>query len=413
MSDITSTIIYISLFFGLYYQIFLLITFFENKGDNKDGNIASMKSPFLPNVTIIVPCFNEEKTLEKTVDSLLGLRYPKDKLSIIVVDDGSKDNTYSVAQRLAKNNNRIRAFTQKNGGKFTALNFGIKLANTEIVGCLDADSSVHPDALLRMIPYFKKKKVVAVTPAMKVYNPINALQKMQNVEYNMGIFLKNIMGKLDAIHVTPGPFSIFKKDIFNKIGYFRHAHNTEDMEIAFRIQENRYKIANCPNAFVYTITPNTVKKLYKQRTRWTYGFLKNMKDYKHMILNPKYGNIGMLTLPFAVIATIAALFVASNTLYNFSDYIISHIQKYLVTGINIHIFSFDPFFLNTNSIMLLSITMFSLTFAFIVLAWRLAEGKFRLKIDIFYYVTMYGFIAPLWLAKATYNMLTSRGTPWR
>jgi biofilm PGA synthesis N-glycosyltransferase PgaC len=160
-----------------------------------------------------------------------------------------------------------------------------------------------------MIPYFNESMVMAVTPAMKVHHAGNILQKIQSAEYNIGILLKSIMHKLEAIHVTPGPFSLFKKEIFEKIGYFKHAHNTEDMEIAFRLQEHRYRIANCPNAFVYTITPNTFKKLYKQRTRWTYGFLKNVQDYRHMLFNSKYGNMGMLTLPFAISFSAIALIV--------------------------------------------------------------------------------------------------------
>ena len=412
MAIYSSTIIYISLFIGLYYQVFILLTFFENKSENKKNEMASIKNAELPSVSIIVPCFNEEKTLEKTVLSLLGLNYPKNKLFITIVDDGSKDSTYKKALELTKYPN-VKAYTQANGGKFVALNFGIKNSNTEIVGCLDADSTVHPDSLLKMIPLFKGKNVMAVTPAMKVHNPKTILQKIQNTEYNIGIFLKKIMANLDAIHVTPGPFSLFKKEIFEKIGYFKHAHNTEDMEIAFRIQNNHYRIANCANAFVYTITPATFKKLYKQRTRWTYGFLKNAQDYKHMFLNPKYGNIGMLTLPFAIITSVVALLIFGNTIYNFIQYIVEHIEKYITVGFSFHTPSFDPFYLNTNSIVLLTTVMFLCSVALIALAWKMAEGKIRMRLDIVYFIALYGFIAPIWLAKASYNAITSKAVPWR
>lgn len=408
----SSIILYIALFFGLYYQIFLLLTFFEDETIENDKKIASINDLNLPSVTIMVPCFNEERTLEKTVLSLLELNYPKYKLFITVVDDGSTDSTYKKALELTRFPN-VQVYTQKNGGKFTALNFGIKKANTEIVGCLDADSTVHKDSLLKMIPYFNDDKVMAVTPAMKVHNPQNILQKIQNTEYNIGILLKRIMGKLDAIHVTPGPFSLFKKEVFEKIGYFRHAHNTEDMEIAFRLQENRYRIANCPNAFVYTITPNTFKKLYKQRTRWTYGFLKNAQDYKHMFFNPKYGYMGMLTLPFAMIFSTIALVVFGNSIYNFITYVVVHIEKYLVTGFRIRFPSFDLFFLNTNSVFLLTFIMFCLSFAIIVMAWKMTEKNKATYVHIIYFITLYGFIAPLWLAKASYNVLLSRKTSWR
>ena len=131
MATYSSIIIYISLFFGLYYQIFILITFFENEGKDNTLKTFCPNSKSLPSVSIIVPCFNEEKTLEKTILSLLDLNYPKEKLFITIVDDGSKDNTYAKALELTKYPN-VKAFTQKNGGKFTALNFGIKNSKTEI-----------------------------------------------------------------------------------------------------------------------------------------------------------------------------------------------------------------------------------------------------------------------------------------
>ena len=324
----SSIILYIALFLGLYYQIFILITFFENETDKKCLKSISSDSPDLPSVSIIVPCFNEENTVQKTIASLLELNYPKDKLLITVVDDGSTDSTYEKAMTFV-NHERVKIFTQKNGGKFSAMNFGIKNSNTDVVACLDADSMVTKDALIKMIPYFNGENIVAVTPAMKVYNPKSILRRIQNTEYNVSILLKKIMSKLDAIHVTPGPFSLFKREIFEKIGYFKAAYNTEDMEIAFRIQSFRYRIANCPNALVYTVTPDTFKKLYKQRIRWAYGFLKNLQDYRHILFNPKYGNIGMLTLPFAALSIAISILIFWNTVYNFAYYIIEHIDRFI------------------------------------------------------------------------------------
>jgi biofilm PGA synthesis N-glycosyltransferase PgaC len=414
MNTYSSILIYIALFTGLYYQIFLLITFFE-KGSEKEKQIKNTYGNSLPEVTIIVPCFNEEKTVTKTVLSLLKLNYPKNKLFITIVDDGSTDSTYSEASKLLKYKN-VQVFKQKNGGKFTALNFGIKRANTEIVGCLDADSQVDKDSLIRMIPYFNGKNIVAVTPAMKVSGTETILQKIQNTEYNIGILLKSIMGKLDAIHVTPGPFSLFKKEIFEKIGYFRHAHNTEDMEIAFRIQENKYRIANCPNAFVYTITPRTLRALYKQRIRWTYGFIKNVNDYRHMIFNPRYGNLGMITLPFALGSSVIALLIFGNTIYDFIYYMFEHVNRYIVAGITFKWPNFDMFFFNTNSTTLLTFVVFCCSLSIIFIAWKLANEKLN-KIkgikDIMYFIVLYSFIAPLWLIKASYNVILSKKVSWR
>lgn len=404
--DIGATILYIFIFCSLYIQLFLLITFFESED-------SDLKKPAdLPTVSITVPCFNEGKTLAKTMNSLFALNYPKEKLHFFIVNDGSTDDTATVAETFRSD--RVTVLHQKNGGKYTALNYGIKHSKAEFVGCLDADSEVHPDALKNMIPYFKGPDIVAVTPAMVVHNPQNILQLMQRVEYQIGVFAKWVYGKLDAIHVTPGPFSIFRRDVFHKIGYFRHAHNTEDMEIAFRIQSHGLKIANCPNAFVYTITPNTVKKLYKQRVRWTYGFLKNILDYKHLILNPRYGNIGMLTLPFGIISTSAAIYIFANFIIHTADFISKHVYKWSIVGFHPHFsLSFDWFYINTDLYVLLSVIVLAFSFTIILIGKKMSVGNAWPGRDMVYFSVLYGFIAPLWVSKALYNALLAKKTPWR
>ncbi len=404
--DISATILYIFIFCSLYIQLFLLITFFEEEetGTKKQGD--------LPTVSITIPCYNEGKTLAKTMHSLFALNYPKEKLTFFIVNDGSTDDTATVADTFKSD--RVTVLHQKNGGKYTALNFGIKNSKAEFVGCLDADSEVHPDALRNMIPHFKHPDIVAVTPAMVVHNPKNILQLMQRVEYQIGVFAKWVYGKLDAIHVTPGPFSIFRRDVFEKIGYFKHAHNTEDMEIAFRIQSHRLKIANCPNAFVYTITPNTVKKLYKQRVRWTYGYLKNLIDYKHLFLNPRYGNMGMLTLPFGMVSTMAAIYIFANFIIHTADFIHTNIYKWTIVGFHPKFsFSFDWFYINTNLYVLLSVIILACSVTIILIGKKMTVGNARPSRDIIYFSVFYGFIAPLWVGKAVYNTVLAKKTPWR
>ncbi len=391
----------ISIFIGLYFQVFLLVTFFEADGEKNspeklalDKNKQMLAAAGLPTVSITVPCFNEARTLEKTIQSLLGLNYPKEKLSLLIVDDGSKDETFKIAQeivaRLSPTYN-IRAVTQKNGGKYTALNKGISESTADLVGCLDADSMVDPEALIRMVPHFANPKVMAVTPAMLVHQPKTLLQAIQRVEYNVGVFTKRVLGMMDAIHVTPGPFSIFRRSVFAEIGLFRHAHNTEDMEIAFRIQSFGYKITNCYNAIVYTIAPKTLKTLYRQRTRWSYGFIKNAIDYKHIFFNKKYGNMAMLTLPLAV----------------------TQIIKINTVGIHMPHFSFNWFFVNTEMTTVLAIILIGIIVTIALIGRKTAEGSARPTFDIVYFLALYGFIAPLWLGKAVFNTIMSRNTPWR
>jgi cellulose synthase/poly-beta-1,6-N-acetylglucosamine synthase-like glycosyltransferase len=403
--DISLILLDISIFFGLYFQIFLLVTYF---GVDEPEEKKPME---LPSVTIVVPCFNEAKTVLKTVHSLLALNYPKEKLSILVVDDGSSDNTYDVAKTVV--HSQVNVVRQKNGGKHTALNYGIGHCSSDVIGCLDADSIVDSEALIRMIPYFNDQKVMAVTPAMRVHEPKTVLQKMQHAEYNLGIFAKRVFSRMNAINVTPGPFSLFRKKVFEEIGMFRPAHNTEDMEIAFRIQSHRYKIANCHRAYVYTISPNTLKKLYRQRTRWSYGFIKNAIDYKYIFFNKEYGDMGMLTLPFSVIGIFFCFYVLGKVVYDVGQSIVLKIEKIITVGFHVPHFSFDFFFVNTSITAILALILISITISILFLGKKIAQNSIRPSMDIFWYVVLYGFVAPIWLGKAVYNVALSKKTPWR
>jgi cellulose synthase/poly-beta-1,6-N-acetylglucosamine synthase-like glycosyltransferase len=369
-----------------------------------------------------VPCWNESKTVEKTLISLLALDYPKNKLSVLVVDDGSKDNTYEVATRAAARLNkeqgseRITVVRQKNGGKYTALNRGIAIAEvngTEFIGCLDADSFVDPQALARMIPYFADPRVMAVTPAMRVHEPKNILQHVQHAEYNVGIFTKRVFSIINSIYVTPGPFSIFRRSVFAEIGHFKEAHNTEDMEIAFRIQSFGYRIANCHNAFVHTKTPETLRKLHKQRTRWTYGFIKNAMDYRHIFFNKKYGDMGRLVLPLAIVGLFLSLAITADLLYHIGTSIIHTVQRLMLIGWNMPHLNFSWFFINTETSTILSIILLATTLSIVTFGKYLAEGNAKPSRDMVYFLLLYGFIAPLWLGKAVYNAALSKKTPWR
>ena len=167
-----------------------------------------------PSVTIVVPCWNEEGTVAKTVHSLLDLDYPQDKVKIFLINDGSTDDTKNVIDKFAEIPN-IKVFHKENGGKFTALNLGLEKSETDFFGCLDADSFVDPEALVRIMSYFEKDSLtMAVAPAVVVHNPRSIVQFAQQTDYSMGLFFKKMLGFLGAINVTPGPFTIFRKKVF-------------------------------------------------------------------------------------------------------------------------------------------------------------------------------------------------------
>ncbi len=414
MATLSSAILYVFVFLSIYAQVFFLVTFFENR---KKITIRRHKIKLVqyPSVTIVVPSFNEERTVYKTVRSLLNLNYPKDKLKIMLIDDGSTDGTWNVMSKFAKQKN-VQVFRKENGGKYTALNLAIEKMQTEFFGCLDADSLVDKEALVRIMSYFERdSEVMAVVPSVTVHEPKNFIQGVQKAEYNMGVFSKKMLGFMGAIHVTPGPFTIFRKKVFDDLGGYRHAHNTEDMEIAYRMQTNGYKIDHCNDAHVYTNTPSTIYKLYKQRLRWIYGFLNNTLDYRNVLLKKKYGNFALFTLPAGIVSAASVCYVFGRTVYSIGGFIHSKIVAFETVGMQIGggSFEIDLFFFNTQFYMILSVvTYLSVLFA-IMFGKRMVEDKWSITPEMFYFFPVFGVIAPFWLIRAVWNTIWNKTPSWR
>ncbi len=409
--DVGAFGVYVCLFIALYFEVFLLISFFEKRPAQK----SPARPMYFPSASMIVPCYNEEKTLVHTVKSLLALDYPKDKLEIYIVDDGSKDGTRAIGEQLAAQYSQVSYFYKKNGGKYTALNFGIERSKAELVGCLDADSFVAEDALLEVAKKLESDaSVMATTPAMKVYLPRTILETMQAVEYTFGIFYKKMFDNISAVNVLPGPFSLYRREVFERIGLFRHAHNTEDMEIAFRMHAHGLKIANVHTAFVYTTVPKTPWGLIKQRTRWSQGFLQNSKDYSYMYFNPRYGNFGILVLPFGLSAFTAGLYTAGYALYKSVGFVWGRVSEMWATGVPLQIPTehLTWYYINTSMMTFLVIATLGMTLVAIVLGQRIAKTELGMKSFVSYFV-LYGFIAPLWLARAAWGALRSQESAWK
>ncbi len=413
MDSIIGIIFYVLVFLSLYVQVFFLVTFLENRKKivTRKGEIKLREYPA---VTIVVPCWNEEKTISKTVHSLLDMNYPKDKLNIFLVDDGSTDSTWEVIQTFKKHEN-IQVFHKENGGKHTALNLGLEKSTTDFFGCLDADSIADRESLVRIMSYFEKDpSTMAVAPSIIVHNAKTLIQNAQTAEYYMAVYVKKMLGFLGGIHVTPGPLTIFKRKVFDTLGPYRHAHNTEDMEIAYRMQKNHYKIEQCNDAYVYTNTPPTAVKLYKQRLRWIYGFINNTLDYKYLLFKRKYGNFSMFTVPAGVISIFAASYLFFRFLYEAVKFIYTKFIQVSAVGFDVSFNpNFDPFFINTHFFLFITIMLYSLVIFSMILGRKIASGKWKLSADMLYFFFIFSVIAPIWLMKAVYNTLLVKKPAWR
>lgn len=401
------------LFAAIYFEVFLLLTFLSSPARESRERGRSSSTP---TVALIVPCWNEEKTIKGTIESLLALDYPADKLSIVVVNDGSTDGSKGVLKEYEKHA-RVMVIHKENGGKHTALNAGIAATKAEIVGCMDADSFVDPQALREIIGCFDDPKVGAATVAMSVHQPKTLVEAMQNVEYILGIALRHILASVNGLYVTPGPFSLYRRDIVEEVGGFRNGHNAEDMEMALRLQRHGYWIENAPRARVYAQSPKTVRSLVKQRVRWTTGFLRNvLYDYRDLVGNPRYGTLGLLVLPLGFFAIVGGVLLFGVVIYrfiadSFETYVNTHglPLSYLLTPR----FSFDLFYFPVTAFILMALIATFGSVCFILIGKRISNTPGKLSMGILGWLFLYGLIAPFWLIRSILDVATGTRRPWR
>lgn len=406
-------LIFPCLIIALYFEAFLLVTFLSapaRAGRKRAPGIVT------PSVAMIVPCYNEEGTIAQTTSSLLALDYPADKLSVVLVNDGSTDGTRAVMDAFA-GNPRVTIIHRKQGGKHAALNAGLAAAEgAEIVGCMDADSFVEPGALREMIPCFDDTKVAAATAAMSVANPRTLVEKMQHAEYILGIALRHILASINGLYVTPGPFSLYRRSVLAAVGGFRHGHQTEDMEMALRLQKAGYVIENAPRARVYTTAPASVPALVKQRVRWTSGFLRNtLYEYRDLLGNPRYPALGLLVLPMGLFAVVTAIALFSLGIYESIRQLVEFLL--ISNGVPLsHLFVMRPFewfYLPLTTVVILTCVVLGSVIALTLMGKRLSGTPGPLGIGILLHTFAYGFIAPVWVLRAVADVALGAERQWK
>jgi cellulose synthase/poly-beta-1,6-N-acetylglucosamine synthase-like glycosyltransferase len=252
---------------------------------------------------------------------------------------------------------------------------------------------------------------------MSVFQPRNLLEQMQNAEYIIGIALRHALSAVNGIYVTPGPFSFYRRSVIEEVGGFRHAHQAEDMEMALRMQRAGYEIENAPRARVYTKVPRSVPKLVKQRTRWTTGFLRNvMTDYRDLVGNPKYGALGLMVLPLGFVAIVGGAFLF---LVAIAAMVMGLVRAYTLTdGIPLAYtlaprVSLEWFYLPVTFLLLTSVVVGVLSVSFVLIGRRVSNTPANVLLGIIGYSFIYAFIAPFWLMRSMYDVLTGKRRAWR
>ncbi len=238
-----------------------------------------------PGVSVIIPAYNEAEIVEKSLAAISASDYPL--FEIIVVNDGSSDNSVEVLEACRKKYPKLRVLNnKKNVGKAMAQNEGIKIASYDYVVILDADTIFPRKSLKRIILPLLDNKVSGVTCNMKVGNSQQLLPKWQNIEYVTGLNIdRRTQSLLNCISVLSGAASAYRKSAIEEVGYFSSDTLTEDTDLTLTLISSGHKLVFEDKAVVYTEAPATVGELYRQRLRWLYGNLQCVKKHRGVLFN--------------------------------------------------------------------------------------------------------------------------------
>jgi len=264
--------------------------------EDKKEKAERLSDKALAPVSIIVPAYNEEVTAIKTIQSLLKLEYPN--FEIIFVDDGSKDKTFEIVNEAYGHHPSVRVLTKPNGGKASALNFGITHAQYDYAVCIDADTLLKNDAIYHLMTYFTDEEIGAVAGTVKVGNETNMITRWQSIEYitaqNMD---RRAFDLINSITVVPGAIGAFRRSAIFKAGGFTSDTLAEDCDLTMRILKQGFIVKNCAEAIAYTEAPETLSALLKQRFRWSFGVIQSFWKNRDALFNKKYKFFGMVGMP--------------------------------------------------------------------------------------------------------------------
>ena len=258
---------------------------------------APQKNPnYKPEVTVLIPAYNEESVIEQTVRAALASDYPK--LEVVVVDDGSTDHTSEIVQENFGRDRRVRLLMQANHGKPSALNHGLSEASGEIIVSIDADTIVDPDAISLLVRHFADPTVGAVAGNVKVVNRSRWLTRWQALEYITSQNLeKRAFDLLNCIPVVPGAAGAWRADVLRNHGGFSGDTVAEDTDLTLTIRREGLKILYDEEAIGRTEVPDTIDALIRQRFRWTFGTLQAVWKHRDAAGRTKYGTLGWIAIP--------------------------------------------------------------------------------------------------------------------
>ncbi|HEX6504280.1 MAG TPA: glycosyltransferase [Terriglobales bacterium] len=265
----------------------------------RQGPAVSTATAYRPKVAVLIPAYNEEKVIERTIRSVLDSTYKN--LRVIVIDDGSKDATLEVARKAFEKEaqaGRVLILTKANSGKAEALNFGLQHMrdDEELFVGIDADTVIARDAISYLVPRFTDPKIGAVAGNAKVGNRVNLWTRWQALEYiTSQNFERRALNTLGAVSVVPGAIGAWRTAAVRELGGYHTDTVAEDADLTMALLERGYQVKYEDLALAFTEAPTNANGLMRQRFRWSFGILQAV--WKHRGAFARKGPLGWIALP--------------------------------------------------------------------------------------------------------------------
>lgn len=263
-----------------------------------------------PSVSIIVPAHNEEEVIERCLEALVNVNYPRREL--IVVDDGSTDRTYEKASKYAARGLVKLVRREKvSGRKAIAVNYGLKFARGDVIAVVDADTVVGKDSLTEVIQPLLEEGVGAVAGNIRVLNEReNLLTKLQSYEYALAMEAgRQIQSMLNLLLIVPGAFGAFQRRVVGGVGEYDVDTITEDFDLTIKVHKAKLAVRFAPNAVAWTLVPATWRRWVRERVRWAKGQITTLIKHRNLLFKARFGRVGTVGVPDMIFMDVVLLFL--------------------------------------------------------------------------------------------------------
>ena len=392
-------------FIGTYIISLFFFIYIKNR-----RTIYEHNKPKIVPISIVIPCYNESKLIGNTIEHLQKSDYPKNMIEILIVDDKSTDNSVEVIKSYMKiyKNIRLIQLKKNSGGAAIPTNTGIVKAKHDYVATLDAETFPNPDALSKMLALLQKDKNNAgVTCSILVKNPRSIIQKAQSIEYDMTAFTRKLLDYVDSVYVTPGAFSLYKKEAIIKVGLFDPKNLTQDIDIVWRLISHGYKVKMCLSAKAQTEAPEKIRTWWNQRIRWNIGGTQTILKHRSLVF--KHGMLGNFIIPFFAISLLLGVFGLGLFIYLFAKnifiyYLSTQYALYISSSVlSVYQTSLTPSLINFFGLMVLIIGLWMTFFSIGII--RYIEPRKHNILNVIMYMLIYSIIYPFILLHAIYKMI--------